>query len=107
MRAHDQRSGRSSKWITRERRHAIYARDFCACVYCGSDSLLTLDHLKPRSEGGSNKSSNLVTACLRCNSARGSRSVRGFVIATAEYLNRDWRVIMARVKCSARRRVPR
>lgn len=64
------------QWITTARRLALYLRDGFACVYCGTflhmaqPSDITLDHLKPRSEGGSNESRNLVTACRSCNSSR-------------------------------------
>lgn len=93
-------------WITRKRRHGIYARDFHRCVYCGGGEHLTLGHLRARIDGGSNRSSNLVTACVCCNSSRGCRSVRGFCIAVAAYIDMDWRIICARVKSAARRKVP-
>lgn len=74
------RKGRASSWISRTLRFAIYARDDFDCVLCrGLFPLeytgvgLTLDHVKPRSKGGSNHPSNLVTACLRCNSRRKTR----------------------------------
>lgn len=66
-----------SKWITRERRLAIYIRDGFTCQYCGRDlkdadpKEVSLDHLLCRIEGGGNESGNLVTACRSCNSARG------------------------------------
>lgn len=65
------------KWIRNEKRLAIYLRDGFCCGYCGKDlhnakpGQCSLDHLTPRSEGGSNDANNLVTACLRCNMARG------------------------------------
>ncbi len=52
----------------------IYSRDDYACVYCGSGSRLTLDHVLPRSRGGSNEDTNLVTACQSCNSSKGART---------------------------------
>ena len=67
------------RWIRVERRLAIYLRDSFMCQYCGRDLHMaapfdvTLDHLVPRSEGGSNKNENLITACRRCNSQRGSK----------------------------------
>lgn len=70
------RPGRSSKWITRTRRLAIYIRDGFACQYCGRDLRgaepreVTLDHLQPQCRGGSHAASNLVTACGRCNYGR-------------------------------------
>lgn len=78
-------------WISDHKRLAIYLRDGLACCYCGntvtSGAQLTLDHILPHSHGGSNKETNLVTCCLKCNSSRGNRSVEEFVKATAAYIN--------------------
>ena len=66
--------GQGSKWITRARRQAIYRRDGWMCVWCGAlpaAGTLTIDHLAPRSRGGDNHASNLVTCCMRCNRDRG------------------------------------
>jgi len=66
----------SSSWITKTKRLAIYLRDGFTCAYCGLDLHhadprdVTLDHLTPRIDGGSNKPSNLITACLSCNSSK-------------------------------------
>jgi 5-methylcytosine-specific restriction endonuclease McrA len=76
---HCSRKGRSSSWIRREKRLAIYIRDRFQCCYCGKDlrrapaRQVTLDHLDPRCNGGHNAPTNLITACLRCNSARQDR----------------------------------
>lgn len=81
-----------SKWIRREKRLAIYLRDGMACAYCASTiedgTLLTLDHITPHCDGGSNHEHNLVTACLRCNSSRANRPVKEFAITVAAYLDR-------------------
>lgn len=79
-------------WIRQEKRLAIYLRDGMACAYCGAtvedeSTVLTLDHLRPYSTGGSNAAKNLVTACRRCNSSRGTRSWREFAVAVADYMN--------------------
>jgi 5-methylcytosine-specific restriction endonuclease McrA len=45
------------------------------CWWCGCDlpsSELTLDHLKPKSRGGSNSLENLRLACFPCNNSRGN-----------------------------------
>ena len=71
-----------SKWIRPEKRKAIYVRDGLQCVYCCADveeTILTLDHLTPVELGGSHAASNLVTACLSCNSAKGKKSLRQFL----------------------------
>ena len=49
------------------------------CVYCGfkpsaEDEPLTLDHVMPRSRGGSDEVENLVPACRSCNSSKGART---------------------------------
>jgi len=78
-------------WIRQEKRLAIYLRDGLSCAYCGASveqgAQLSLDHIIPHSEGGSNKETNLVTCCSRCNSSRGARSVEAFAAAVAGYIN--------------------
>jgi hypothetical protein len=41
-------------------------------------SPLELDHLLPRSWGGSNRASNLAPACKRCNHKKGNRTATEF-----------------------------
>jgi len=68
-----------SKWIRKDKRLAIYLRDNLACVYCDADTedaALTIDHLNPCENGGTNHESNLVTCCLSCNSAKRDLSIR-------------------------------
>jgi 5-methylcytosine-specific restriction endonuclease McrA len=80
-------------WIRPEKRLALYLRDGLACAYCGAavedGAVLTLDHLVPYAHGGANEATNLVTACRRCNSARGTRALSEFAEAVARYLNHD------------------
>lgn len=65
-----------SKWIRPEKRLGIYARDGLACVYCGDEDKLSLDHLVPRELGGTHHADNLVTSCISCNSARRDIGMR-------------------------------
>jgi len=79
-------------WIRQATRLAIYLRDGLSCVYCGAsveqgDVILTLDHLIPRSKGGSNRVTNLATCCRRCNSARGDRPLAEWCRVVAEYID--------------------
>lgn len=53
-------------------REAIYERDGRACLNCGSADDLTLDHIWPRSLGGTDEVSNLQTLCRPCNSRKGA-----------------------------------
>lgn len=66
----------------RENRLKVFERDDYKCHYCGKQLTrfnATLDHLQPVSEGGDNSFDNLATACLHCNSQRGSRPVMDIV----------------------------
>jgi 5-methylcytosine-specific restriction endonuclease McrA len=51
-----------------------------ACAYCGVSGVpLELDHVAPRSRGGSDRESNRVPACHRCNQQKGNRSIEEFL----------------------------
>jgi 5-methylcytosine-specific restriction endonuclease McrA len=90
-------SWHGSNWIRKARRMRIYARDGWRCVWCGCRvaigakarsqhlALAHLDHVRPRSLGGSNATENLITSCKRCNDRRGSMSAADFsVIMSAQ-----------------------
>lgn len=56
-------------------RFEVFARDGFICQYCGSrppDVVLEVDHIHPRSRGGTDDIINLVTSCYDCN--RGKRA---------------------------------
>lgn len=68
-------------WIRQEKRLSLYMRDHFACLYCGKgveddNVVLTLDHVLHR---GGNDASNLVTACLECNMAKGWWTLKRFL----------------------------
>lgn len=49
------------------------------CVYCGrTDTPFELDHLLPRSRGGSNRVSNLALSCHDCNAAKRDQTAAEF-----------------------------
>lgn len=50
-------------------RDNVFKRDDYRCVYCGDGGRknLTIDHVHPKSKGGKDTWTNLVTACFRCN----------------------------------------
>ena len=55
-------------------RRVLFARDGWKCVYCGSEGhRLTLDHVVPRSRGGTSVWENVVTSCAPCNHTKGDR----------------------------------
>ena len=98
-------NGLGMNWIRKEKRLAIYLRDGLACAYCGGSVEdgwpLTLDHLRPRSKGGKNEATNLVTACALCNAERGAKPLSVFARSRA----RGAKSILAHVKNTARRRL--
>lgn len=53
---------------------SVYERDGDACRYCGSSDELTIDHVIPRSRGGTDHEHNLVVCCRPCNSRKGGRT---------------------------------
>lgn len=58
-------------------RRNLFARDQNRCQYCGKrypTSELSLDHVVPRSQGGTNSWENIVCACVRCNVKKGGRT---------------------------------
>ena len=92
----------SGGWNHKAVRLAIYLRDGFTCVYCLRDLHdtdpfdVTLDHLIPRSLGGTHETTNLVTACRSCNSSRQAK---------------DWQVwatkkAQARIKKQQGRKLP-
>jgi 5-methylcytosine-specific restriction endonuclease McrA len=56
-----------------EKRRRIYDRDGWRCVACGTSENLTLDHVVPRSRGGSDADSNLQTMCRSCNQDKADK----------------------------------
>jgi len=58
-------------------RRNIFARDNNQCQYCGRKhptTELSLDHVIPRSQGGSNTWENIVCSCVSCNVKKGGRT---------------------------------
>jgi len=58
----------------RVNRNRIFKRDGNQCVYCGSKRDLTIDHVMPKSRGGTNEWTNLVTCCSKCNIKKGNKT---------------------------------
>ena len=77
------------KWIRKAKREAIYARDNWRCLYCNKDLRRVrkgergLDHLRPRSLGGTNDAANLITCCKWCNDSRAATPWRKYACPDA------------------------
>src|SRR5271170_5950409 len=53
-------------------RRSVFARDGHRCQYCGAQAE-NIDHVVPRSRGGTHTWDNVVAACRRCNAAKEDR----------------------------------
>ncbi|MBO0791551.1 MAG: HNH endonuclease, partial [Ktedonobacteraceae bacterium] len=57
------------------------------CCYCDKKNVpLQIEHMVPKSRGGSDRVSNLCLACQACNSAKGNQNVRDFLKQQPERL---------------------
>lgn len=60
-------------------RKNVLVRDEYTCQYCGGEHTsgdLTIDHIIPKVQGGSNEWTNVVTCCRSCNMKKGGRTPR-------------------------------
>lgn len=55
------------------------------CIYCGSVENLSIDHIFPRAQGGSDDSDNLVCSCKNCNSSKGKMDLMGWHTQKGEF----------------------
>lgn len=74
------RSGRIKKLhISKSMRYDVFSRDNFRCRLCGASPaadpkvLLQVDHIIPKSKGGSADISNLQTLCSSCNYGKGAK----------------------------------
>lgn len=74
----------TGQWIRAEKRLALNLRDRMTCLVCLKDLSgaapmdVTLDHIVPKADGGSNDESNLYTCCRSCNCSRQDKPLSRF-----------------------------
>lgn len=64
------------KPLSKKIRFEVFKRDKFTCQYCGKSApevILELEHIKPKSKGGTNRITNLLTACFDCNRGKGAK----------------------------------
>lgn len=72
------------------------------CVYCKAQGLpLQIEHITPRSRGGSNRISNLAMACEKCNQKKGNRPLEEFLKTKPELLKALLRQVKTPLKDAA------
>lgn len=60
-----------------------------ACAYCGKEHVpLEVEHIAPKSRGGSDRVFNLTLACHECNQKKGNRLVEEFLADRPELLKK-------------------
>lgn len=79
--------------VSKRTRFEVLRRDNFTCRYCGGkapDVVLTVDHVVPVALGGSDDSSNLVTACRDCNAGKSSTSPSEELVASVSDQDLTW-----------------
>lgn len=83
--------------VSKRLRYEILRRDNHTCRYCGAAAPgvpLTVDHVVPATLGGSDESSNLVTACRDCNSGKAASSPDSPIVAEVDARALLWSTAM-------------
>lgn len=70
--------------VSDEKRLFVLKRDGYRCAYCPCDdpTQMTVDHIHPRSRGGTNDLNNLACACGPCNNAKADMTLE------------EWRLVL-------------
>lgn len=55
------------------------------CCFCHKKYLTTLEHIHPRSSGGTNVWTNFSAACVSCNNLKGSKTLLEFLISGSKW----------------------
>lgn len=72
------------------------------CAYCGTENMpLEIEHIYPKSKGGSDRVSNLTLACHACNQAKGDRDIRDFLLQKPSTLERILKQVKQPLKDAA------
>ena len=103
-------------------RRKLARRDRHVCAYCGerfTEDLLTIDHVKPLSRGGTHAWTNVLAACAPCNNAKADREphewgrlplfapyapnrYEGLILANRRILADQMEFLVARVSAKSR-----
>jgi 5-methylcytosine-specific restriction endonuclease McrA len=85
-----------------EVREYVFTKMGRNCVYCDKQDVpLNLDHVHARAQGGSDRVSNLVPACIPCNQRKGDSDVREFLAQEPSRLDRILRQLKTPLKDAA------
>lgn len=79
--------------VSKRLRFETFRRDIFTCHYCGAsapDVVLTIDHILPKTLGGTDAPDNLVTACADCNSGKTSTKPDEQIAASVSAEAKRW-----------------
>jgi len=92
----------SQHWYTKHRA-LVLERDGRVCHYCGKalplKSSACLDHVVPRSKGGSDDPDNLVVACKRCNTQKGNSDLGVYIARRLAHIDRERKRLLELAEC--------
>lgn len=80
-------------------RYELLTRHNSQCLYCGvtvSMETCEVDHVVASSQGGSNRTTNLVIACRPCNASKGKRTVLQWLAIVGDTDDRSVKVMKQR-----------
>ena len=95
--------------VSKRTRFEVFRRDNHTCRYCGQaapDVKVTIDHVTPKTLGGSDNPDNLVTACYDCNFGKSSvppdaplvDAVREETLRYMDRIRRAWHMRTTEIK---------
>ena len=59
------------------------------CVYCNAENVpLEIEHIIPKSKGGTNRVSNLALSCVKCNQKKGNKTLEEFLKTKPELVKK-------------------
>ena len=80
-------------------KYFVFLRDGFSCIYCGEspirnpETVLEVEHVIPKSKGGEDRMSNLVTSCRQCNGSKTSdklpQSLQNEILSEIERRNKN------------------
>lgn len=79
--------------VSKRLRYEVLRRDKQTCQYCGArapQTPLTVDHVVPRTLGGSDQPDNLVAACFDCNAGKSSSRPDDALTHAVSAADHDW-----------------
>jgi hypothetical protein len=78
--------------VSKRTRYEILRRDQYTCRFCGASApwvLLEIDHVIPRSEGGTDAPENLQVLCVDCNAGKSATMPERWLVAETKHIGRD------------------